>query len=118
MALIVQLAAAADAEAVGKLAQQFAGYLRRLGDTTDFKLTADAYLRDGFGPKPAFPGLVATLMTKSRKASEISPASQHNRSVTLKGFRLNPFTVARWCSGCERHQERIEYPTRSENRLS
>jgi len=61
MALIVQLAAAADAEAVGKLAQQFAGYLRRLGDTTDFKLTADAYLRDGFGPKPAFPGLVAEL---------------------------------------------------------
>jgi ribosomal protein S18 acetylase RimI-like enzyme len=61
MALIVRPAVAADAEAVGKLAQQFAGYLRGLGDTTDFKLTADAYLRDGFGPKPAFAGLVPEL---------------------------------------------------------
>ena len=26
---------------------------------TDFKLTADAYVRDGFGTKPAFAGLVA-----------------------------------------------------------
>jgi GNAT superfamily N-acetyltransferase len=30
-----------------------------LGDLTDFKLTADAYLRDGFGTNPAFVGLVA-----------------------------------------------------------
>jgi ribosomal protein S18 acetylase RimI-like enzyme len=59
MTLIVRPATAADAEAVGKLARQFAGYLRDLGDTTDFKLSAEAYLRDGFGPKPAFAGLVA-----------------------------------------------------------
>jgi ribosomal protein S18 acetylase RimI-like enzyme len=61
MALIVRAATAADAGAVGELAQQFAGYLRSLGDITDFKLSAEAYLRDGFGPKPAFAGLVAEL---------------------------------------------------------
>jgi len=61
MALIVRPAAATDAEAVGKLAQQFACYLRGLGDTTDFKLGAESYLRDGFGSKPAFAGLVAEL---------------------------------------------------------
>ena len=61
MALIVRPAAPADAAAVGDLAQQFAGYLRTLGDVTDFKLTADAYLRDGFGSKPAFAGLIAEL---------------------------------------------------------
>ena len=59
MALIVRPAAAADAEAVGKLAQEFAAYLHSLGDTTDFKLSAESYLRDGFGSKPAFAGLVA-----------------------------------------------------------
>jgi ribosomal protein S18 acetylase RimI-like enzyme len=61
MALIIRQATAADAEAVSKLAQQFADYLRSLGDTTDFKLSAESYLRDGFGPKPAFAGLVAEL---------------------------------------------------------
>jgi len=61
MALIIRPAADADAEAVGELARQFAEYLRNLGDTTDFKLSAEAYLRDGFGPKPAFAGLVAVI---------------------------------------------------------
>lgn len=61
MGLIVRAATAADAQAVGKLAQQFAGYLRGLGDTTDFKLSDESYMRDAFGPKPAFAGLVAEL---------------------------------------------------------
>ncbi len=61
MALIVRHAAATDAESVGKMASQFADYLRGLGDLTDFKLTAESYLRDGFSSKPAFAGLVAEL---------------------------------------------------------
>jgi hypothetical protein len=48
-----------DAHAIGILARQFADYLRELGDTTEFKLTAEAYLRDGFGSMPAFAGIVA-----------------------------------------------------------
>jgi hypothetical protein len=42
MALTVRPARASDAEAVGNLAKQFAGYLRSLGDPTEFKLTAEA----------------------------------------------------------------------------
>jgi ribosomal protein S18 acetylase RimI-like enzyme len=59
MTLNIRAASAEDAQSVGKLAQQFADYLRSLGDTTDFKLNAQAYLRDGFGTNPAFSGLVA-----------------------------------------------------------
>ena len=59
MALTIRSARATDAPAIGSLAKQFAIYLRSLGDQTNFKLTAEAYLRDGFGLRPAFAGLVA-----------------------------------------------------------
>ena len=59
MALIIRPTLASDAQSIGNLARQFASYLRELGDLTDFKLTANAYLRDGFGTTPAFAGLVA-----------------------------------------------------------
>lgn len=59
MAITVRPARADDAHEVGKLARQFAEYLRSLGDPTEFKLTADTYLRDGFGKVPAFEGFVA-----------------------------------------------------------
>jgi GNAT superfamily N-acetyltransferase len=59
MGLTIRPALASDALAIGSLAKQFANYLRTLGDQTDFKLTAEAYLRDGFGLRPAFQGLVA-----------------------------------------------------------
>jgi ribosomal protein S18 acetylase RimI-like enzyme len=59
MSFAIRAALASDALAIGGLAGQFATYLRGLGDQTDFKLTAEAYLRDGFGLRPAFEGLVA-----------------------------------------------------------
>ena len=43
------------------LAAEFAQYLRGLGDTTEFRLTADALERDGFGQEPAFGGVVAEM---------------------------------------------------------
>jgi ribosomal protein S18 acetylase RimI-like enzyme len=58
-AVTIRPAAASDAEAVGRLAREFADYLRGLGDPSDFRFTAQTYLRDGFGPNPAFRGLVA-----------------------------------------------------------
>ncbi|MBI3943435.1 MAG: GNAT family N-acetyltransferase [Chloroflexi bacterium] len=58
MDFIVRAATAADAPAVGQLAQEFAAYLRDLGDMTDFQLDEAAVRRDGFGPNPAFTGLV------------------------------------------------------------
>ena len=59
MVFAIRPALASDAPAIGSLANQFASYLRGLGDPTDFKLNAEAYLRDGFGLRPAFEGLVA-----------------------------------------------------------
>jgi len=49
----------ADAPGVAALAAEFADYLRALGDTGEHRLTAEAIARDGFGPQPAFAGLVA-----------------------------------------------------------
>ena len=59
MTLTVRAALASDATSIAIPAKQFASYLRNLGDRTDFKLTAEAYLLDGFGLRPAFEGLVA-----------------------------------------------------------
>ena len=58
MAFTIRPARADDAHSIGTLAKRFAEYLRNLGDTTDFKLTAETYLRDGFSSQPAFAGLV------------------------------------------------------------
>ena len=57
--LTIRRATTNDAAAVGQLAQQFADYLRGLGDQGDFRFDAEAYLRDGFGPTPAFSGFIA-----------------------------------------------------------
>jgi GNAT superfamily N-acetyltransferase len=43
------------------LAAEFADYMRMLGDKTEFHLDAEALKRDGFGPRPAFAGLVAEM---------------------------------------------------------
>jgi GNAT superfamily N-acetyltransferase len=59
MPITVRPASANDAQDIGKLALQFADYLRGLGDQTEFKLNAERYLRDGFGKQPAFWGIVA-----------------------------------------------------------
>lgn len=59
MAIIVRPARPDDAREIGKLGRDFAEYLRGLGDPTEFKLTAETYLRDGFGQRPAFEGIVA-----------------------------------------------------------
>jgi ribosomal protein S18 acetylase RimI-like enzyme len=59
MKLLIRPALTQDAQSVGNLALQFAEYLRSLGDTADFNLTAKKYLQDGFGPRSAFAGLVA-----------------------------------------------------------
>lgn len=61
MCATIRAATSEDAQAIGKLAQEFQGYLRRLGDQTEFAFTAETYLRDGFGSNPAFAGLVAEL---------------------------------------------------------
>jgi ribosomal protein S18 acetylase RimI-like enzyme len=58
---IVRLRAitAADAEAVVRMWSEFARYLRQLGDTDTQGFGIEAFLRDGFGPDPAFSGIIA-----------------------------------------------------------
>jgi ribosomal protein S18 acetylase RimI-like enzyme len=57
--LTVRSSRVEDAESVGRMAAAFADYLRGLGDETDFRFDAEAFRRDGFGPDPAFAGLIA-----------------------------------------------------------
>ena len=57
----IRPAVADDADRIGQLAKLFASYLRDLGDTSAFQFDAQAYLRDGFGPAPAFSGIVAEI---------------------------------------------------------
>jgi hypothetical protein len=54
-----------DAEAVGRMAIEFQQYIDGLGDepweSTSAKLTAEVFLRHGFGERPWFFGLIAEL---------------------------------------------------------
>jgi GNAT superfamily N-acetyltransferase len=59
MSILIRTATPTDATEIGQMAEQLAAYLRSLGDPTDFQFNAETYLRDGFGPNPAFAGLVA-----------------------------------------------------------
>ena len=43
------------------MGREFVEYLRELGDAKAHSLTAEEYLREGFGDDPAFAGLVAEL---------------------------------------------------------
>jgi GNAT superfamily N-acetyltransferase len=58
---VIRKARLADVPAIACLAAEFAQYLRGLGDTIEFRLNADALERDGFGPEPAFGGVVAEM---------------------------------------------------------
>jgi len=61
MTLRIRPATAADAPAIGTLAAEFQAYLRSVGSTATFTWGAAEYLRDGFGPAPAFEGAVAEI---------------------------------------------------------
>jgi ribosomal protein S18 acetylase RimI-like enzyme len=48
-----------DADAIGSMVAEFQGYLRSLGDQAEFDFNSAKYLRDGFGERPWFDGLIA-----------------------------------------------------------
>ena len=58
-AIRIRTITAADAEAVARMWSDFARYLRELGDTDEQNFGVEAFLRDGFGPDPAFSGIIA-----------------------------------------------------------
>jgi len=49
----------ADAEPIARMWSDFARYLRELGDSDAQAFGVEAFLRDGFGPDPAFSGMIA-----------------------------------------------------------
>ncbi len=79
----IRPALADDADRVGQLARQFADYLRDLGDTSDFQFDARAYLRDGFGPSPAFSGIVAEINCRVIGYLLYHPGYDTDRAIRL-----------------------------------
>ena len=59
MSIEIRPAKAEDAGAIHEMGREFEDYLRDLGDAKAVSLTAEEYLRDGFGDDPAFSGFVA-----------------------------------------------------------
>jgi len=59
MNIKIRPAAAEDAAEIASLEMEFVDYLFRLGDRNPTSLNVVTYLRDGFGPNPAFSGFVA-----------------------------------------------------------
>jgi ribosomal protein S18 acetylase RimI-like enzyme len=55
----IRRCAHSDAPAIERLFHEFVSYLRSIGDDTSYRFGAEQYLADGFGPAPAFRGLVA-----------------------------------------------------------
>lgn len=53
-----------DVPAMAALVDEFARYMRHLGDTTEVRFGVEALERDGFGADPAFRGLVAEVSGK------------------------------------------------------
>lgn len=50
---------AGDVDAVQAMVRAFGAYLTALGDSWTHNFTSERYLTDGFGPNPAFHGLIA-----------------------------------------------------------
>ena len=64
MGFSIRPAVREDARSVEGLATEFANYIRSLGTPAESSFDAECYLRDGFGPNPAFSGLVADAGTE------------------------------------------------------
>jgi len=58
-AFTIRPAVIGDAEAIGGMAREFTAYLQALGEEGTHCLTPERIRRDGFGPDPAFAGIVA-----------------------------------------------------------
>jgi GNAT superfamily N-acetyltransferase len=81
--MIVRAATESDAEAVGALAAEFQRYLRGLGDLTNFAFGATEFLRDGFGDRAAFAGVIAEV-----DGQVVGYALYHDGYETDRGRRL------------------------------
>jgi GNAT superfamily N-acetyltransferase len=81
--VLVRTATESDANAIGALAAEFQAYLRDLGDRTNFAWGAKEFLRDGFGNRAAFAGVVAEV-----HGQVVGYALYHDGYETDRGRRL------------------------------
>jgi ribosomal protein S18 acetylase RimI-like enzyme len=81
--VIIRPATESDAQAIGTLAAEFQTYLVELGDRTTFAFGATEFLRDGFGERAAFAGVVAEL-----DRQVVGYALYHDGYETDRGRRL------------------------------
>jgi ribosomal protein S18 acetylase RimI-like enzyme len=81
--VIIRPARESRADAIGALAAEFQAYLRDLGDRTDFAWGAKEVLRDGFGERAAFAGVVAEV-----DGDVVGDALYHDGYETDRGRRL------------------------------
>jgi ribosomal protein S18 acetylase RimI-like enzyme len=80
---IIREAKPRDAQEIGAMIKDFATYLRGLGDKTKFQFNVKRFLRDGFGKKRAFNGLVAEADGKL-----VGYLLYHSGYDTDKGVRI------------------------------
>jgi len=64
MRFSIRQAVREDAISVEGLEREFSSELRSIGISSESSFSAESYLRDGFGPNPAFSGLVADSGTE------------------------------------------------------
>jgi GNAT superfamily N-acetyltransferase len=64
MRFSIRRAVAEDAEAIEDLEREFSNYLESIDIPGESAFSAASYLRDGFGPDPAFSGLVVDTGTE------------------------------------------------------
>ena len=81
--MIIRTATESDAQAIAALAAELQACLRGLGDRTNFAFGAAELLRDGFGDRPAFAGVVAEL-----DGHVVGYALYHDGYETDRGRRL------------------------------
>ncbi|MGH6933977.1 MAG: GNAT family N-acetyltransferase [Dongiaceae bacterium] len=65
MSISVRVITPGDAAEIVRMWREFSRYLGNLGDTDQQNFGTELYLRDGFGPDPAFFGLIAESGTKA-----------------------------------------------------
>ncbi len=83
MPVAIRAATIGDAEPIGAMAQDFAAYLRSLGDPTPFAFNAATFRRDGFGADPAFAGLAAEVAGRPAGYMLYHPAYDVDRAMRL-----------------------------------
>lgn len=81
--LVVRPLRVEDAAAIDRMGDSFKDYLRRLGDTTEFRFDASTFRRNGFGPDPAFAGLIA-----ERDGEAVGYLLYHFGYDTERGVRI------------------------------